>query len=410
MHIVFIDNLIMVPPTGGAHTFLVELGGALVRLNHRVSVVTETGPEQSLTKALTASGATVVTGVWRAVDLPEQRAELLTRWVKRAEADVFVVSVSPDAGWLALPLLSPAAATVAITHSDGPAFYRPLEHYRSFVDCAVGVSEETCRQIVSQCEIPEARVRQVPYGVKTLSRIEMEADCAAAGSGVFRFGYVGRLVQSQKRVLELIQLARTMLPRGTPFELHVIGDGPERETLEKELAGPVSEGKVKFWGWLSPAEVQERLRALDALVLLSDCEGLPVALLEAMGHGTVPVITALPSGNAEVVTDGRNGFLVPVGDIAGFADKLELLARDAGRLREMKRAAWETGQRYTVERMAERYLECFNLALGKRRARPHEAQTPRVFPVMSSCVSGYPFWLRKIKRRLLVWSSRIRGG
>ncbi len=408
MYIVFVDNLLMIPPTGGAHTFLVELCAHLVKLGHRVSVITETGPEQSLTRALTESGTEVLTNVWRTVDLPEQRAERLARWVNDRRADVFVVSVSPDAGWLALPLLNREIGTVSITHSDGPTFYRPLQHYRSFVDCAVGVSEETCRQIICQCEVPTERVRHVPYGVKTLTREEMEAHCSSRVD-IFRFGYVGRLVQSQKRVLDIIPLAERMLEMDIPFELHIIGDGPERDALEQRLAALMSAGRAKFWGWLSPSGVQDRLRELDALVLLSDCEGLPVALLEAMGHATVPVITALPSGNAEVVEHGRNGFLVPIGDIEAFTDKLELLARDPDRLREMKREAWEKGQRFTVKRMAERYLDCFNVAMTERRSRGLSAQTPQVFPPMSSCVSRYPFWARKLKRRLIVYLDGIRS-
>src|SRR6266849_11203846 len=64
MHIVFVDNLLMVPPTGGAHTFLVDLCDSLVKLGHRVSVITQAGPEQGLTGALSETGAEVHTNVW----------------------------------------------------------------------------------------------------------------------------------------------------------------------------------------------------------------------------------------------------------------------------------------------------------------------------------------------------------
>src|ERR687889_562884 len=103
MHIVVVDSTITTPPTGGAHTFVVELTCALVRRGAQVSLVTQPGPERSLVSAMRGAG----------VDL---------------------VSVSPDAGWLALPLLDARAATVAVVHSDGPAFYEPLRHYQSFID------------------------------------------------------------------------------------------------------------------------------------------------------------------------------------------------------------------------------------------------------------------------------------
>jgi glycosyltransferase involved in cell wall biosynthesis len=402
MHIVFIDNLLMIPPTGGAHTFLVALSGALVSLGHQVSIATELGPEQSLKRSLEANGAEVLTDIWRAVDLPEQRARHLSEWANERGADVLVVSVSPDAGWLVLPQLSEKTATLSIAHSDGPTFYRPVAHYRDFIDCAIGVSEETCRQLVSQCGLPSDRVRRVPYGVETLSRDEM-LQRVANTSEIFRVGYVGRLVQSQKRVLDLIPLARTLRERSIRFELHIIGDGPERATIESDLKDLMANGTVKLWGWLSPAEVRQRLCELDAIVLVSDTEGLPVALLEGMAHAAVPVITALPSGNTEVVRNGENGFLVPVGDIDQFAERLALLSRDSELLLKMKSLAWETGQRYTVDKMAASYLECFDLAKTHRATREESGQTPRIFPAMASCVSRYPFWARKIKRRIQLY-------
>jgi len=403
MRTVFIDTTITTPPTGGAHTFLVELCSALAARGGYVSLVTHPGPERVLVDTMRAAGVEIHEDVYRAVDLPEQRAARLAAWVNGRAPDVYVVSVSSDSGWLALPLLDPRTGTVSVAHSDGPAFYEPLRHYRDFVDCAVGVSRETLRKITAHCGVPPERARQIPYGVGSLDRAGMEARAAARSSagGGLRVGYVGRLVNSQKRVLDFVPLAAEMLQSGLDFELHLIGEGSERAPLEAGFKSVGAEGHVKFWGWLSSGEVKERLRELDVLVLLSDCEGLPVAMLEAMGHGVVPVVTRIDSGNAELVREGVNGFLENVGDFAAFTRRFAELERDRGRLAEMSRAAWETGQGYTVERMAERYTEAFDAihAPGAARApRPHNGAG---YPVMASCVSRYPFWLRRVKRLAL---------
>jgi glycosyltransferase involved in cell wall biosynthesis len=406
MQIVVVDSTITTPPTGGAHTFVVELTCALVRRGEQVSLVTQPGPERSLVSAMREAGVEVREDIWRAVDLPEERAGRLASWVNGRGADVYLVSVSPDAGWLALPLLDARTATVAVVHSDGPAFYEPLRHYQSFIDCAVGVSRETLRKIVSYCGVEAGRARQIPYGVASITREESEAraDATARGRAPLRAGYVGRLVQSQKRVLDLVPLAAEMRRRGLDFELHLVGDGPERAPLEEGFRAAGVGGRVKFWGWLSSAEVKGRLRELDVLLLVSDVEGLPVAMLEAMGHGVVPVVTRLDSGNAELVREGVNGFLEGVGDFAAFAERLLALERDRGRLAEMGRAAWETGRDYSVERMTERYAAAFAESAGAAPAR--RGSGPGKFPVMRSCVSRYPFWLRKLKRRVLVSAGR----
>jgi len=104
------------------------------------------------------------------------------------------------------------------------------------------------------------------------------------------------------------------------------------------------------------------------------------------------------------VREGVNGFLEGVGDFAAFAERLLTLEGDRGRLAAMSRAAWETGQDYSVERMTERYAAAFAESAGAAPAR--RGAGPGKFPVMRSCVSRYPFWLRKLKRRVLVAAGR----
>jgi glycosyltransferase involved in cell wall biosynthesis len=410
MHIVIIDTTLTTPPTGGAQTFLIDLCGSLVGRGWGVSVVTQPGPEQRVAEALRAAGADVRQDIWRAADLPEERAERLAAWVNSARPDVYVVSISPDAGWLALPLLDPAVATVSIAHNDVSAFYDPLRHYAPFIDCAVGVSEETHRKIVARGGVPAARARQIAYGVRALGREEAErrGKEAADARAPLRVGYVGRLVEVQKRVSDFVPLAAELRRLGAGFELHLVGDGEDRASLEQEFRARGLDDAVRFWGWLSPEEVRGRLLALDAFVLLSEYEGLPVALLEAMGHALVPVVTGTGSGNTELVRDDENGFVVPVGDTASAAARLKLLAEDRARLGALRLAAWERAGEFSVERMVKRYLDCFERIVGGAAARDDRLGLPSPYPPMPSCRSRYPSWLRRIKSRLLALAARGR--
>jgi hypothetical protein len=199
MRIVFIDTTLTTPPSGGATTFLVELCAALAAHGDRVTVITQAGPEQSVARALSAAGAEVRQDLWRAVHLPEERAVRLARWVCSEQVEVYAISISADAGWLALPLLEPTLATVAIVHSDGPTFYNPLAHYHTLIDCAVGVSREAHRKIIDLCHIPPARAHYIAYGVSSFTRVQMETRCALPvdPQAPLRFAYVGRLVQAQ---------------------------------------------------------------------------------------------------------------------------------------------------------------------------------------------------------------------
>jgi glycosyltransferase involved in cell wall biosynthesis len=399
MHIVVVDTTLTTPPTGGAQTFLVDLAESLARRQNRLSVITQPGPEPATLSALRKVGAEAHTQLWSPAHLPEEKATRLADWVNRNDADVYIVSISPDVGWLALPLLDPSIATVSIAHNDVWAFYEPLKHYHPFLDCAVGVSETIRRKIIEECGIPVERAKSIAYGVHAIT--EDEVELPGAGDRPLRIGYVGRLVQEQKRVMEFVPLAAELVRRGVDFELDLIGDGNGRAALAAELSRNGLQDRVQLSGWLPPAEVAKRLIEMDVFVLLSDYEGLPVALLEAMAHAVAPVVTIIDSGNLELVKDEQNGFTIPVGDINGFADRLEQLARDRDTLTSLKRAAWQTSLMYSVERMTDRYLFSFAEAKARTASRTYRSNLPSPYPAMPSCRSKYPLWLRKLKSRLL---------
>ena len=385
------------PPFGGATTFLAELTCALADRGERVTVVARPGGDDSVVRRMMAAGVEVRLDLWRATHLPEQQAQRLAAWVNQEQADVLVVSISPDAGWLALPLLDQSVATMAVVHADGPAFYSPLKHYAQFVDCAVGVSQSIHQRIIDECSIPPARGRYIPYGVPSLSLSEMQERPERNADQPFRIAYLGRLVQGHKRALDLIPLAEELKRQNFPFELHVIGDGEEREEIAAGFKRNNVTAQVKMWGWLSPPEVRQRLKELDAVVLLSDSEGLPLAMLESMAHGVIPVVTKIKSGLTEVVREGENGFQVEVGDMAGFADRLARLAGDREQVSRMRLQAWKTGQAFSLEKMVTTYQDAFARLAEARRQQPVK-HLNRDYPVMASCRSRYPFWLRKLKR------------
>jgi glycosyltransferase involved in cell wall biosynthesis len=406
MHIVFVDTTITTPPTGGAHTFLVDLCVRLTGQSYRVSVITQLGPDENLLKTMEAGGVEIQSNIWRPSHLPEERASLLAEWVRGHDVDVYVVSASPDVGWLTLPLIDPEIPTLSIAHNDNKAFYEPLYHYHQFVDIAIAVSSEIERKILA-AGVPAERVRQIPYGTEPVSEAEINARVEAGRTNppVLNIGYVGRVVQEQKRVFEFAPLLVRLKSLDVSFQFHIIGDGSDRQQLGELFAASGVDGSVKFWGWQSPEGVAKLLGDLDVFLLMSDYEGLPVALLEAMGHGLAPIVSRIPSGNSQLIDDGENGFLAEVGDIGGFASRIEALAGDLDRLRKIQNAAWKTSQDYTVSRMVDRYLRCFDDARSRGLSRNYRRQVGGAYPPMPSCVSRYPFWMRKIKYQFQTWKT-----
>jgi glycosyltransferase involved in cell wall biosynthesis len=136
-------------------------------------------------------------------------------------------------------------------------------------------------------------------------------------------------------------LLKELASRGTAFEFTFVGDGPERAVLERTVRDAVAGcAPIRFVGWLRSEQVLEEVSRLDVVVMLSETEGQPIALLEAMSMAAVPVVTSLP-GMRELIVDGESGFLAPIGAIQLFADRIEELASNPTRRANMGRAAWE---------------------------------------------------------------------
>jgi glycosyltransferase involved in cell wall biosynthesis len=114
------------------------------------------------------------------------------------------------------------------------------------------------------------------------------------------------LLAAASRILRWFPAAR--------FQL--VGDGPLRPALEQQAAALGLGDRVDFLGHRD--DVADLLRASDVFAFPSLMEAFPNAVMEAMSHG-VPVVASNVGGIPELVTDRRNGLLVPPGDAAALA-------------------------------------------------------------------------------------------
>ena len=140
----------------------------------------------------------------------------------------------------------------------------------------------------------------------------------------FCVGWVARM-SAVKQPEDVLRTIKKLRNRGVDAALIMIGDGPERATLEeraRELG--LSEG-VHFVGFQN--DVGPWFHAFDVLLLTSRSEGTPVSAIETLASGR-PVVATDVGGTRDVVNDGISGFLVPFGDVTAAADRLERLAQD----------------------------------------------------------------------------------
>jgi glycosyltransferase involved in cell wall biosynthesis len=142
-----------------------------------------------------------------------------------------------------------------------------------------------------------------------------------------------------RKGLEYALLAmRQLADAGLNFDFQIIGDGPEKARILYTITDLGLEDHITMLCKLPPSSVKQHLQQADAFLLSSLSEGISNAVLEAMACG-LPVVTTDCGGMREAVTDGVEGFVVPVRDPSTMAEKLSSLAQDPALRERMGKAA-----------------------------------------------------------------------
>ena len=130
----------------------------------------------------------------------------------------------------------------------------------------------------------------------------------------------GRL-EPQKNFKLLIKAFSLFYKNHTEYNLVIYGDGSLRKELEEYAASILPQGAFSFPG--NVTDLDEKINKCSAFTLSSDYEGIPNVLIEALAMGVPSVSTdCAPGGAAELIENGVNGFIVPVGDAQALADKI----------------------------------------------------------------------------------------
>jgi glycosyltransferase involved in cell wall biosynthesis len=217
--------------------------------------------------------------------------------------------------------------------------------------------------------VPPSRLLLLPYGIPTdelksrLSREEARQRLGVAGSLVL--GAVGRL-EEQKGHAHLLAALPELRREVPDLVLLLVGEGRQQEALTRQVRELGLEGTVRFLGLRR--DLPEIFRALDLFVQPSLWEGLPLALLKAMGAG-LPVVATRVSGSREAIVDGVNGCLVEPGDPEALGRAILKLHCQPETRRRLGEAARRTvAAKYSLAAMLKKLEELY-LDLGRRRLR-----------------------------------------
>lgn len=360
MRVMLVSTSLMV---GGAETQVYLLARRFKESGHEVSVVSLT-PPTDYEEELAAAGIPF-TSLGLGSGTPNPLAVLrLARLVRAWRPDV-VHSHMVHANLLArlarpfgrVPLLVSTAHNL----KEG-ARWRELA-YRA-TDAFATISTNVCRAGVERYErvgaVPAGRMLPMPNGIEigAFARSEERRQRAREALGVnddFVWLAIGRL-EPQKDLPNMLRAFASLPAAGRTLLL--VGEGPllaELGSLTRDLG---IDDAVRFLG--KRTDVPDLMSAADGYLMSSAWEGLPLVLIEASA-ASLPVVATDVGGNAEIVADGRSGFLVEAGDHAALAGAmLRLEALPEGERRAMGAAGLERARtEYQIDVVARRWLEFY---------------------------------------------------
>jgi glycosyltransferase involved in cell wall biosynthesis len=260
-----------------------------------------------------------------------------------------------------VPALTDDVGVVIWAQADDGDYYEQAYRLGRYCNAIVCVSSRIRDQIAS-----------IHPGLATRARVihntsVKEADVRPQDrhrSETLRIVYTGRLVHYQKRILDFVPLADELEALGLDFTIDLIGTAPPHDEaallLPQRAARHVDSGRMRLLGRLTRPQVLEELRAGDLFVLLSDFEGLPLSLVEAMASGCVPIVAQMQSGISELLVSDENGLIVQGRNYADWARTIRDLWRDEARLAAMAARSQQTVRSsFTLEGIGEQFDALF---------------------------------------------------
>lgn len=284
-------------------------------------------------------------------------------FLARTEADV-VIATRPDLnGYLARDGCR-RYLRVGQEHLSLDQYREPLRTDQmkaiAGLDAYVTVSEADAAQYRAALPHVGTTIVCVPNGVRAcaVERSTLDSQVIVAA---------GRLIPI-KRYDRLVNAFAKVAAEHPGWTLRIYGRGPQKENLREQIDRLGLYDRVFLMGAVSPIETEWAKGAVAAVS--SDMESFGMTIVEAMHCGVPVVATDCPHGPGEIITDGRDGILVPLdGDVDAYADALKRVVTDEALRERLGKEALTKAETYAPAAVARRYESLFEELAGSRRRR-----------------------------------------
>lgn len=209
-------------------------------------------------------------------------------------------------------------------------------------------------------DYPESKIKVIENGVDIDTLLSSVVPSPSKNDSFYRIGIAGRLVPV-KRVDLFIDCALYLKQHHPELNVHfhIYGSGPLQETLAAQVRSSQADGYIHFEGHTE--DIPQHLQTLDALLMTSDHEGLPMILLEAMCMKT-PIIAHAVGGIPNLLEQGKCGTLVRNHTAKAFAEAIINLIAQPKQHQQLTLSAFEhVKHNYSARSTADAYLKVYKI-------------------------------------------------
>lgn len=341
--------------TGGAESLVTVLAQEQTLRGHEVKIVTLSATQGAPQQFAQQIGLNVENVDFSFTSIPSWKA--LRKLF--AQADVVHVHLFPCL--LIASLLNTSTPRIFTEHSTTNrrrklCYFRLIDAFSyKKMDAITAVSAGAQRALLTyfQAVRVNKQVRVIPNGISAQYFENQEAKTLNSFLKLVSIGTLDDRKNFRQAIQAMVHLE--------DVSLTIIGDGPNKQELQKQIDELALEDRVRLYG--PSSDVRTLLKGYDALLISSTHEGFSLVALEAMASG-LPVIAPDLEGLNEVVINNRTGLLSPFNDgERGLEKSIQTLQTAPELYSELSRNALEAAGKFSVHVTAEKYQEVYSTLL-----------------------------------------------
>ena len=241
-------------------------------------------------------------------DTTEDRVKWCLKQVKRHAPDIFIANASLPALFAGKWIKASGIPVIGVLHTDDERFQWMQQEFLSasqdFALSALVCVSELLKDKVSNLNSFHIPIEVISCGTP------IPYYQRPKGLSPLKLVYAGKLTEEAKQISLLTKAFCKVVKEVKGVEAYIYGDGPAKADVLAIIEQEAKGLPVYYKGFVPSGDIQHHLSDKHIIVLLSDYEGLPIILMEAMACGLVPVCLSIRSGIPELVKDGETGLLV----------------------------------------------------------------------------------------------------